>query len=63
MDTKVVTVSSKGQIALPVGMRDLLGIEKGDKLAAYVVEGFIVLKPLQLPDEKEFETPLNNAKL
>ncbi|MGB9920616.1 MAG: AbrB/MazE/SpoVT family DNA-binding domain-containing protein [Moorellales bacterium] len=43
----VVKVSSKGQIVLPVAVRERAGIEKGDALAAYVVGGKVVLEPLK----------------
>ncbi len=32
METRTVTVSEKGQIAIPVGIRNGAGIEKGDVL-------------------------------
>jgi len=32
MSTQILTVSSKGQISLPVSIRKLLLIETGDKL-------------------------------
>ncbi len=62
MNTQVLTVSSKGQIVLPVGMRKLLSIETGDKLVAYASGDTIILKSLKLPDTAEFEAALNKAK-
>ncbi len=62
MNTQVLTVSSKGQIALPVGMRKLLSIETGDKLVAYASGDTIILKSLKLPDTAEFEAELDRAK-
>lgn len=32
METKIVKVSDKGQIALPIGIRESAGIKKGDEL-------------------------------
>lgn len=62
MNTQVLTVSSKGQIVLPVSMRELLSIETGDKLVAYASGDTIILKSLKLPDAAEFEAALDNAK-
>ena len=36
MSTQILTVSSKGQISLPVSIRKLLSIDTGDKLVAYI---------------------------
>ena len=36
MSIEVITVSSKGQIALPAGMRKRMSISQGDKFAAYL---------------------------
>ncbi len=62
MNTQVLTVSSKGQISLPIGMRKLLSIETGDKLVAYTSGDVIMLKVLKLPDAAEFEASLDKAK-
>lgn len=62
MNTQVLTVSSKGQISLPVGIRKLLSIETGDKLVAYASGDMIMLKTLKLPDASEFEASLDKAK-
>lgn len=35
MSIEVITVSSKGQIALPAGMRKRMSISKGYEFAAY----------------------------
>jgi AbrB family looped-hinge helix DNA binding protein len=39
------TVSTKGQIVIPRGVRQKLGIRSGDRLSARVVQGSIVLRP------------------
>lgn len=62
MKTQVLTVSSKGQISLPVGIRKKLSIETGDKLVAYTSGDVIMLKVLKLPDAAEFEASLDKAK-
>ncbi len=62
MNTQVLTVSSKGQISLPVGIRKKLSIDAGDKLVAYTSGDVIMLKVLKLPSAEEFEASLNAAQ-
>ena len=61
MSSDVLTVSSKGQIALPIEMRRRLSIKQGDKFAAFDNGDVIVLKPIKLPTEDEFMLWLNEA--
>ena len=62
MNTQVLTVSSKGQISLPVSIRKTLSIDTGDKLVAYTSGDVIMLKVLKLPTAKEFEASLDEAQ-
>jgi AbrB family looped-hinge helix DNA binding protein len=62
MDTQVLTVSSKGQISLPVNIRKRLSIDTGDKLVAYTSGDVIMLKALKLPSVEEFEASLDEAQ-
>ena len=62
MNTQILTVSSKGQISLPVSIRKLLSIDTGDKLVAYTSGDVIMLKALKLPTAEEFEASLNEAQ-
>ena len=62
MNTQILTVSSKGQISLPVNIRKLLSIDTGDKLIAYISGDVIMLKPLKLPTAEEFEASLDEAQ-
>ena len=62
MNTQIVTVSSKGQISLPVNIRKLLSIDPGDKLVAYTSGDVIMLKTLKLPSAEEFEASLDEAQ-
>lgn len=61
MSVDVLTVSSKGQISLPVEMRKRLSIKQGDKFAAYDAGDVILLKPLKLPTEEDFMLWLDEA--
>ena len=62
MNTQILTVSSKGQISLPVSIRKLLSIDTGDKLIAYTSGDVIMLKALKLPTAEEFEASLDEAQ-
>ena len=62
MNTQVLTVSSKGQISLPIAIRKLLSIDAGDKLVAYASGDVIMLKTLKLPTAEEFEASLDEAQ-
>ena len=62
MSAQILTVSSKGQIALPVSIRRALSIDTGDKLVAYTSGDVIMLKTLKLPTSAEFEASLDEAQ-
>jgi AbrB family looped-hinge helix DNA binding protein len=62
MNTQVLTVSSKGQISLPISIRKHLSIDTGDKLVAYTSGDVIMLKALKLPSAEEFESSLDEAQ-
>lgn len=62
MSAQILTVSSKGQISLPVSIRKLLSIDTGDKLVAYTSGDVIMLKTLKLPTTEEFEASLDEAQ-
>ena len=62
MNAQVLTVSSKGQITLPVSIRKLLSIDTGDKLVAYASGDAVMLKTLKLPSAEEFEAALSEAQ-
>lgn len=62
MDTQVLTVSSKGQISLPVSIRKRMSIDAGDKLVAYTAGDVIMLKAIKLPTVEEFEASLDEAQ-
>lgn len=62
MSAQILTVSSKGQISLPVSIRKLLSIDTGDKLLAYTSGDVIMLKTLKLPSTEEFEASLDEAQ-
>ena len=61
MAVDVLSVSSKGQIVLPVEMRKKMSINAGAKLAAYSLGDMIMLKPISIPTEEDFKKSLDKA--
>lgn len=49
-----ITLSSKGQITVPVAIRKRLGVKAGDRLQFVVEEGDVRLRPAR-SDENPFE--------
>lgn len=47
MKEEIVTVSAKGQIVLPSGVRRELSLEKGTKMVLVVRDGIMIMKPLR----------------
>ena len=62
MDMQVLTVSSKGQISLPISIRKMLSINTGDKLVAYAYGDAIMLKTLKMPTVQELEKSLDEVQ-
>lgn len=55
MSIEIINVSSKGQVVLPLEMRNKLEINSGDKLFVYCGEDSILIKKIKLPTKEEFE--------
>lgn len=62
MDTQILTVSSKGQISLPIEFRRNMAIDTGDKLVAYAYGDTIMLKTLKLPTAEECKAAMDEAQ-
>lgn len=62
MSIDVLTISSKGQLALPTEMRKRMSIKQGDKFAVYSNDEVIMLKPLKLPTKEEFASMVCEAQ-
>ena len=58
----VLTVSSKGQISIPSSARKKMNVSQGDKLAYIVFGDTMILKPVKMPTEEEFEACLDEAQ-
>lgn len=52
-EPEITTMSEKGQVVIPQGLREYLGIKPKTKLVVYVVNGVIVMKKLEIPDIKK----------
>lgn len=46
MAMETITVSSKGQIVLPIAMRKKLGLTESDRLEVWEKDGLIFMKPV-----------------
>ncbi len=62
MGVEVLTVSSKGQISIPLEIRKKMSIARGDKMAVYASDDVIMLKPIKIPSEDDFEQLLDEAQ-
>lgn len=54
MYTSIASLSSKGQIVLPVELRKKLSLSEGQKFFIFSEGENIMLKVIQQPDESEF---------
>ena len=62
MGVEVLTVSSKGQISIPLEIRKKMSIARGDKMAVYASDDVIMLKPIKIPSEDDFDQLLDEAQ-
>lgn len=50
MAPSIATVSSKGQVTIPLNVRETLGLEKGDPILFEELDGMIVIRKRPRPD-------------
>ena len=50
MDVKIIKVTNKGQISLPVGIRNSLNIKQGDELVITKSEDSLIIKKIKKED-------------
>lgn len=62
MTMQLVSVSSKGQIAIPVSYRKALSIREGSRLVIYSDGENIILKPVELTSEDSLSVALAKAR-
>ncbi|HLD16020.1 MAG TPA: AbrB/MazE/SpoVT family DNA-binding domain-containing protein [Candidatus Nanoarchaeia archaeon] len=53
METKIVKVTEKGQISIPISIRESTGIEKGDELLVIRSGKVILLEKIKKSDFKD----------
>ncbi|MBW3019571.1 AbrB/MazE/SpoVT family DNA-binding domain-containing protein [Candidatus Woesearchaeota archaeon] len=52
LEMKSVTITEKGQIAIPKDIREIKGFEEGSKIAILAYEDRVELRPLHQVDER-----------
>lgn len=57
-----VTVSSKGQIVLPVNIREKVSIKQGDVLLVNLAGDKIIIEPLTKPEHKNWEKTIKETQ-
>jgi len=50
METKIIRVSDKGQIALPISIREAMNIERGDELIIMRNNNSVIIKKINPAD-------------
>jgi len=56
MEIGLTRISSKGQVVIPLGVRERLQIKEGETLAVSAEDDLIVLKKVSNPLEEDLET-------
>jgi len=51
----ITSMSSKGQIVIPINLREMMGLKDGEKFAITGKEDTIVLKKIQMPSFSNFD--------
>ena len=59
---QLVSVSTKGQISIPVSYRKALSIREGSQLVIFSDGENIILKPIELPCEDKLSAALADAR-
>ena len=65
MIIKTINVSEKGQIVIPTEMREVVGIEQGDKLILMQEDGKIMMKKVEKVSKEikeDFKDLLKNSE-
>ena len=62
IEVKTVTITSKGQIAIPREMRDIEGFREGSKIAVIAYKDRVELRPMKQITKKFVGTELASEK-
>lgn len=60
--SEITSVSSRGQVVLPVSIRHEMNIQPGAKLIVISDGESILLKPINLPDAAQIQSMLDDAQ-
>lgn len=55
MELDILTLSTKGQVVIPLEMRESLELSSEDKIVACCSNGTIFLKKLEMPKKRIFQ--------
>lgn len=61
MDFEVTKIGERGQIVIPLSLREEMGVHKGDKFMALQRGDMIILKKLSAPTTEDFEKMIKKA--
>lgn len=59
---EVTSISSRGQVVIPQGIRDDLNIQEGEKFVVIGEDGTIILKKLEMPSFKGMDNLLKKTR-
>lgn len=59
---EVTSISSRGQVVIPLTLRERLGIHEGEKFVVVGEDDTIILKKLEMPSFKGFEKLLAKTR-
>jgi len=54
-DIDITSMSSRGQVVIPLNLRELMGLKDGEKFAITGKDDTIVLKKIQMPSFSNFD--------
>ncbi len=58
----ITSMSSRGQVVLPIALRKRLGLKEGTQFMVFSDEDNILLKPVKEPSINEFRTLLDKSR-
>ena len=59
---EVTSMSSRGQVVIPLGIREQLGLKEGEKFFVVGEEDTILLKKMALPSFKNFDKLMKKTR-
>jgi len=59
---EITSMSSKGQVVIPSGVREQLNLKEGEKFVVIGEEDTVVLKKIAMPSFKNFDKILKKAQ-